>query len=232
NTRIRLDREQEIAELAEFVADEYCPTGRVEPLEILKRKEISHSFGFYGNYFDGMLECKGGRFHVFSNLQRVENAASPRARFTLAHEIGHYFIDEHRNALLSGTPPHGSRCDFESKNLVEREADTFASQLLLPATRFRAEAKRAAKGLAGILSLGRTFDTSISSTAIRYVRDDIIPCTVIKWNHDGMGWRWFSPTTFNEAGFRKVIDDRKRLPSDSATELVFSGTAPDVSGFI
>src|SRR5262249_12740077 len=94
------------------------------------------------------------------------------------------------------------------------------------------EAKRAAKGLAGILSLGRTFDTSISSTAIRYVRDDIIPCTVIKWNHDGMGWRWFSPTTFNEAGFRKVIDDRKTLPSDSATELVFSGTAPDVSCFI
>src|SRR5712692_6867841 len=79
-------REQEIAELAEAIAEEYFPKSRVEPLGIIKAKRIGISFGRYDDCFDGLLEHRHGRFHVFANLDRVEHADSPRARFTLGHE--------------------------------------------------------------------------------------------------------------------------------------------------
>ena len=57
----------------------------------------------------GMLEHRGGRpacwsggWHIYCNLDCVGQKDSPRARFTLAHELGHYYIDEHRNALVAG----------------------------------------------------------------------------------------------------------------------------------
>jgi hypothetical protein len=110
------------------------------------------------------------------------------------------------------------------------EADAFAANLLLPRSRFIAEAKRAPLGLAGVIALARHFSTSITATAIRYTREELVPCTIIKWDEDGYGWKWFSPETFR-AGFRKTIETRDDLPPDSATELAFSGAIPKNGAF-
>ena len=183
-------REAEIAELAEFVADEYCPTGVVEPEAILKAHGMTLSYGDYGDAFDGMLECENRRFHVYCNTERAALSGSGRARFTLGHELGHYFIDEHRNALLGGVDSHGSLCEYESDSLVEQEADTFSCNLLLPRGRFLAEGRKTSAGLSGILSLAGKFETSVAATSIRYVREELVPCTVIKWSPEGFGWKW------------------------------------------
>src|ERR1035438_576059 len=48
-----------------------------------------------------------------------------------------HFIDEHRNGLASGRVlAHPSKCEYESDLEVEMEADTFASNLLMPQARF------------------------------------------------------------------------------------------------
>jgi hypothetical protein len=53
-----------------------------------------------------------GRFHIYCNLDRENLPSSPRARFTLSHELGHYFIDEHQNNLASGqVRPHPSAAE-------------------------------------------------------------------------------------------------------------------------
>ena len=223
-------REMEIAELAESVADEYCPLGAIEPEAILKALSITLSYGEYGEAFDGMLECENRRFHVYCNTERCGPPGSGRARFTLGHELGHYFIDEHRNALLGGVDPHGSLCEYESDSLVEHEADSFSSNLLLPRGRFLAAGKKASPGLSGILSLAGTFGTSVTATSIRYVREELVPCTVIKWNPDGFGWKWFSPETFRQ-GYRKTIESRDALPPDSATARAFAGEPPENGAF-
>lgn len=58
-------------------------------------------------------------------------------RFTLAHELGHYFIDQHRRGLEEGkVRSHGSVVEFESELPIEQEADTFAASLLMPRERF------------------------------------------------------------------------------------------------
>jgi len=180
---VRPARVEEIAELAEAVADEHCPDGRVAPESIARANRITMSFGRYESAFDGMLEHLAGRFHIYCNLDRVGSADSPRARFTLAHELGHYYIDEHRNALAAGSAPaHRSQCEYESPNLAEQEADHFAANLLMPAWRFLARARQSPRGLEGIRKLAEWFGTSITATALRFANCDITPCAVVKWD--------------------------------------------------
>lgn len=100
NPQLTPERELEIDEFAEWLANDRFPnTNRIEPLEIAKHAKIAVIPGRYADSFDGMLEHDGGRFFIFCNLDRVESLASTRARFTLAHELGHFYINEHRNAL-------------------------------------------------------------------------------------------------------------------------------------
>src|SRR5439155_25692637 len=127
------ERCSEIAELAEIVSLEHCPKGRIDPESIARAVGLTISYGTYRDCFDGLLEHLSGRFHIYCNLDRIESPNSGRAHFTIAHELGHYFIDEHRNALAAGVvPSHPSFCEHESEFLVEKEADHFASNLLLP----------------------------------------------------------------------------------------------------
>ena len=229
-TQLSPTREQEIAELAEAVAEEYFPATRVNPLAVVKAKHISISFNHYGDSFDGLLEHRHGRFHIYANLNRIDHTDSPRARFTLGHELGHYFIDEHRNALAQGLAPHPSICEYESDLLVEREADHFSSNLLMPTARFMRFAGRVPVGLEAILKIAGEFGTSVTSTAIKYVRADIVPCAVVKWNVEGYSWKWLSTETFR-ARYIKTIESVNKLLADSPTARAISDERPPECGF-
>jgi hypothetical protein len=134
------DQAEELSDLADAVlAEHHRGNGAIDPAAIARAKNLKLVFGHYRDAFDGMLRQKGGRFSLFCNLDRAGGPTTRRARFTLAHELGHYFITGHRNALLSGvTPSHPSFCEFESKLFVEQQADTFAS-IRLPSDAFKRE---------------------------------------------------------------------------------------------
>ena len=216
------ERRREIVDLSEWIAAEYCAgTERVDPLAILEGKEITYSFNYYGEFFDGLLEFRRSRFHVFVNLSRAGTRDSPRARFTHGHELGHFFIDEHRNALLAGTSPHASHCDHESDNPVEVEADLFAAHLLLPTKRFSLVARGSRKGLPAILGMSDRFATSVTSTALRYLEEEFVPCTLLKWDESGLAWKRFSTSTYN-SGYRATITRLDQIPRGSATHLAMS----------
>lgn len=224
--QLRPERELEIAELAEAAADWYFPSSRVEPVAIIKSEGITLSFGRYADAFDGLLEYRSGRFHIYSNLDRVKNSKSARARFTLGHELGHYFLNEHRNALKKGlAPSHPSFCDYTSDLLVEREADHFASNLLMPRKRFLKVATRSSRGLAGILLLADAFGTSVTSTAIRYVKEEVEPCALIKWQDGRFKWPWLSAETY-KAGFRRTVVSPLKLEPGSPTARALAGESP------
>jgi len=228
----RQRRLDDIADLAEGVSDEYTKASqRTEPEAIIAAKKITLSFGDYADAFDGLLEHKNGAFHIYGNLHRLKSRESGRARFTLAHELGHFFIDDHRRELQSGrTPSHPSFSDYQSKNPVEQEADHFASHLLMPLVRFAKAGKRVAIGLEGVLALRDTFGTSITSTAIRCTKLEVGPYTLIKWSPDDFEWKWFSPSTF-AAGYRAVMKTKANIPRDSATGKAMAGDTLPEKGF-
>jgi Zn-dependent peptidase ImmA (M78 family) len=228
NERMTTGRAQEIAELAEEVSITRFPERHVDPIEVIEQLGITLSFNDYGNAFDGMLEHRLGKFHIYVNLSRVGDKDGPRARFTLGHELGHYYIDDHRRALESGrSPAHKSICEYRSNALVEQEADHFASSLLLPQSRFLLQAKKYRVGLPAILTLASYFRTSVTSTAIRYASLGVSPCAVIKWDDLAFGWKWLSRETF-EARLFRTVESVEQLPVDCPTARALRGeTTPE-----
>lgn len=225
-------RKGEIAELAELIAEEHFPAGGVDPESIAKSKGITISYGHYRDSFDGLLEHRSGKFHIYCNLDRLVRKENPRTKFTLAHELGHFFIVEHSLALRSGrSPGHGSLTEYESKNPVEQEADHFASILLMPKERFLRLARREPDGIPGIIALARQFGTSVTSTAIRYASLEVKPCFVVKWSADGFNWKWLSTRT-RLANYRKTIEDLSQIVPGSATARALAGkNVPEVGFF-
>jgi Zn-dependent peptidase ImmA (M78 family) len=74
---------------------------------------------------EAFLVVTSGRKSIIINERKI--LYIPRQRFTIAHEIGHFFI-----------PWHSSQCacykigDFDTSDVTESEADIFASELLIP----------------------------------------------------------------------------------------------------
>lgn len=182
-------RKNELSELAEFVADEYFQNTLVCPHRLSEIYGISTSFNNYGNSFDGLLEHKAGKFDIYLNSNKVKHIYEPRLRFTLAHELGHYIIDEHRNALRLGlSPSHPSFTNFSSDNEVELEADFFASSLLIPKSRLLKDVYRRKFSFDIIEEIATKYQTSITATLIKFAsignHPIMIICSVdkkIKW---------------------------------------------------
>jgi hypothetical protein len=223
-------RLREIAELAEWIAQECYPTGPVDPVAIASRNDIGLSFNDYEEAFDGLLEHREGRFHIYCNLRRVENQNADRARFTLAHELGHFYIDAHRRMLERGKSLPLSQCDYESAQPIEQEADGFAAHLLMPSQPFVKHARGMKSGLPTILALRRHFRTSVTSTACRYATIGLSPCVVVKWSKAGYGWNFISSQA-RGAGFRDVVRSKTSLPEESPTAKALSGALPPAKGY-
>jgi len=230
---IRPGRKREIAELAEAIADEHFPDSqRVDPLQIAEANDMTYSIGDYGDAFDGMLEVQADHFHIYCNRERCGDIDKPRTRFTIAHELGHYYIDEHRHTLLAGdAEAHQSICDSQSPLLVEQEADLFAANLLMPSKRFIKAGRRVQRGLAGVISLANRFATSLTSTALRYAELELLPCAVIKWSWKGYSWKKLSSSTF-DARFRRTIESPDQLAEGSPTRLALAHEPMPERGFL
>lgn len=88
--------------------------------------------------------------------------------FTVAHELGHYFIDGHPEEICKAGGKHYSEAGFERGDTsIEIEADHFASGLLLPTHLVKSELLNSTIGLDGILSLAEKARCSITAAAIR-----------------------------------------------------------------
>jgi Zn-dependent peptidase ImmA (M78 family) len=186
-------RKQEIAELAESIAKSYLKYNILEPEQIAVDEGITYSRNDYGKSFDGLLEHHSGRFHIYINECRVGSKEVPRARHTFAHELGHYFIDEHRNSLKSGkTPSHPSFNGLKAKNIVEREADYFASCLLMPSVNFTRFCLRQPLDNLLLEKLAKTFNASISSVIFRYFELNLFPMLIVLSKNGIIEWKMVS----------------------------------------
>ena len=101
-------------------------------------------------------------------------------RFSVAHEIGHYRLAGHLDAILDGHGQHVSSSGFRSDDHYEKEADHFAAALLMPTILFTASIKRAGNGLKAIETLASEYETSLEATAIRYAQLSRDPVAVIR----------------------------------------------------
>lgn len=101
-------------------------------------------------------------------------------RFTIAHELGHYYIPGHPQRLFSAdNNTHRSRSGFVSNDADEMQADYFAAALLMPEKLFKSALRNAGVGFGAVQSLAASCVTSITSTAIRFAEFADDPVAVL-----------------------------------------------------
>ena len=204
-----------IADLAHDVWNTYSSGKQLELHDIADDIDVGPTYDDFGGDFDGVIEYRSGDFHIFINTER-NRAKSPRARFTLAHEYGHYFIDEHRNALAAGGPPHPSFTDRPAETPTELEANHFASHLLMPTMIFKAALANSPGGVEGICKLAKEFKVSAQSAAKRYVSESGRSCALIMFRDGDSPW-WEVSTQFEEVGLHWMKRSQLSLPANCAT---------------
>lgn len=112
----------------------------------------------------GMLLRHGNSFGI---IYATHIPSEGFQRFSVNHELGHYFLEGHIDQLLK-TGVHVSRAGFLTADPYELEADHFAAGLLMPETPFRKEMENHEPGLAVVEALATRCLTSRTATAIRY----------------------------------------------------------------
>lgn len=148
----------------------------------------------FENRFDGKLRFVPDRrcFVLMYNTKYDEgyppNRHHPRTRFSIGHELGHYFLEAHHAYLMHGGRTHPSLNEFRSKAQVEREADAFAASLLLPSHLARPIVNAGELTVARLDQIAGDFETSLVSTAIRAVQLTHFPCALAGIREGAVAW--------------------------------------------
>lgn len=101
-------------------------------------------------------------------------------RFTVAHELGHYYLPDHAEEILKSSKMHVSKAGFrQGDSSIELEADHFASGLLMPTHLVKKELSRRVVGLAGIEMLAEVSKCSLTAAAIRAAECSPYPMAIV-----------------------------------------------------
>lgn len=182
-------RKKAISKLADDVSNLFSK-GLLTSLEEIVGFENLHLYvDHYEDCFDGMLVYDDSEFHIHLNIDRNNTTGSSRGRYSLAHELGHYYINEHRIGLQTGMlEPHGSISDGTSTDLIELEADYFASCLLMPYQKIYYFDKVKKFSLEKISAIAESFQVSLMAAVIRYTEVCLHELMVVVSKNNKVEW--------------------------------------------
>jgi hypothetical protein len=157
-----------------------CTSSPVSLKKIADEEGIELAPGSYGSNFHGLLEYVSAEHcFILHYPNRNSGISYVRARFTVAHELGHYFLKAHRAELMNG---NSQKCvvGFLSDDAMEKEADSFAASLLIPRSIMEKHIKvRGYMEAQNIIDMAEELKVSIPCAMIRYVQYATEACSVV-----------------------------------------------------
>jgi hypothetical protein len=194
----------------------------VDPLRIAQEEGIELAPSHYGLGFDARIEY----FHEFDRFGIYYQVPGPyrnagRVHFSIGHELGHFYLPEHRQRLMAGSN-HNSLSDYGSKSQAEKEADRFAAHLLMPQELFVSQVKLFHGGfctLKNLCSMAERLGTSVASTAIRYCDCGIDAALVVLSKNRTIHWSW--PSEDMRALGTWFVESGSRIPNGSKTAELY-----------
>ncbi len=149
-----------------FVRDEKITALPIDPFAIAKSRDIEvKPKPDTAGGASGMLLRHGNQFGI---LYATHVKSEGFQRFSIAHELGHYFLEGHIDHVLPKNGMHESHAGFIADDPYEQEADQFAAGLLMPGNFFKKELGRHQAGLETIEAMHILCKTSLTATASRY----------------------------------------------------------------
>jgi hypothetical protein len=161
----------------------------------------------------GMLIRVGNSYGI-AYATHIDNAGFQR--FSIAHELGHYFLPGHLDAVLGDRNIHESHAGFGSGDRYELEADHFAAALLMPRQMFSAALRRAGDGIAAIERLAVSCGTSLTATAIRYTQCTSDPVAIVLSTGRSIDYCFMSDALRDQGGI-DWIRKRQAVPPNTPT---------------
>ena len=201
-------------QLGEAIAEQIGYVGPpISPFRVIETENGRIlSFGDdFGDAFDGRLEYQSSRFLLFFNTKYDAwshiGDHHPKVNFTVAHELGHYFLDHHRKYLQRTGNAHGSLTEFQVEAPPEREADCFAAGLLMPRSLVEQTVNSRPPTFPGVRSSAKDFHVSLTSMAVRWVQLSNFPCAVLVVSDGKIQWGFTSEAFKRAGGYRVRIGE-------------------------
>jgi len=165
NRAFRLDEAKRQGE--KLAEEEGCTSFPVDLNAIADKRDILiEKIGDAKPGVSAMLLRDGNSFGIFYSTAIPSRGFQ---RFSIAHELGHYFLEGHIDQIpYDDSGFHASKAGGFSRDVYEQEADSFASGLLMPAKLYRRALNGFEDGLVGVKALADLCQTSLTATAIRY----------------------------------------------------------------
>ena len=205
----KLIREQEIDRLP------------VDPIEIAEALGIIVRPKATKDGVSGMLIRYGNEFGI---MYATHIDSEGFRRFSVAHEIGHYRIPGHVDAVLAHGNIHESQAGFVKPDQYEREADEFAASLLMPNRLFIREMNLLGDGLQAIEGLANRCMASLPAAAIRYVRKTDLPVAIVVSTDQHIDYCFMS-ASMRDFKDLEWIRKGQQLPEGCQTEELNSESA-------
>ena len=169
----------------------------------------------------GMLVRYGNTFGILY-AKNISNKGFQR--FSIAHELGHFFVDGHLDHIPFDGSMHKSHANFVSNDQYEREADYFAAGLLMPETLVRGVIRGQQDGLCAAESIQREARASLTASAIRYIGLTESATAVIVSQGDKIDYCFMSNAL---KSFKHLTWPRKGAPIPSGTVTAAIARQPD-----
>lgn len=121
------NKEKLIRKIAQRVVKKYDLFPPIDVTRVISEKGICYIEENLGTNADGYSDLSDSNLKIVINSQ-IDYL--PRKRFTIAHELGHIFVNWHNDVTLCLTD--NEYVEHNMLDIQEREANVFASELLMP----------------------------------------------------------------------------------------------------
>ena len=190
-------------------------------------REIKPPVEIIGDAFEGML-ARDPDDHAVWGIAYNGKARGERQRFTIAHELGHFIL--HRSQKQS------FNCDSQSVHTgidglrqIEREADEFASNLLMPGDLLREWISNQRIDLHVLSAIAKRFQVSFEALCIRFIKFTKQRAILVYWDNGFVKYEWRSSSAVRtRTRIRRNGDPQEPLPgtlaADTSVEQEWDGT--------
>ena len=144
----------------------------------------------------GVLMRQDGEFVI------LVSASCPTVghrRFSAGHELGHYHLPGHLEALLT-SGSHQSGSPYDMTDSLELEANAFSSELIMPEPLVTPIVDDTVLGLTTVRAIARRCEASLTAAAIRYSQLTPDPVAIVLSNKGQVEFSFVSSALWEYPG--------------------------------
>ncbi|WP_131111620.1 ImmA/IrrE family metallo-endopeptidase [Sulfuricystis thermophila] len=180
-------------------------------------REIRPPVQFNDEAFEGLLARDPDDPEVWG-IAYNGTVSRERQRFTIAHELGHFVLHRDRQPRFH-CDKESVHSGHETMRRIEREADDFASNLLMPGDRLREWVSDQRIDLHVLSAIAQRFEVSFEALCIRFIKFTSQRSILVYWDNGYVKYEWRSSSAVKtRARIRRTSDPQEPLPGTLAAD--------------